>query len=271
MKGKDIALLIGGGLAAYMLIPKETRERLIPSGSGSAMSLGLDLNLPEIKMPSFNIGDIGIPQIPAIIPEIPDPRKLIPDIPEVPNVVPDIPGIKEILDIFKNVDLTGKDGGGLLPGIPGVPDLAGTGLDLFGKLGEIGERYFENFGKGILGFAEAADFYTGGWQEDNSVMAWFRKMAFPVNATVTDYAKAALERGTRIPATISPEAISNKEAPAASEFSGGSAPGYTPIKPMSHPGIPGVSIVGVLSGSPTPIGSIGTQAPPTKAERWMYT
>ena len=69
-------------------------------------------------------------------------------------------------------------------------------------------------------------------------------------------------------APIITEASSVRQRPV---FSGGSPPRYTPVSPMPHPAIKGISIVGVLGGSPTPIGTLAGRLPPVKAERWMYT
>lgn len=53
MKGEDIALLIAGGIAAYMFMPEKVKE--VAGGGG----LGTYVTMPEITMPSISLDMLG--------------------------------------------------------------------------------------------------------------------------------------------------------------------------------------------------------------------
>lgn len=286
MKGKDALLIIGGLVVGYQLMPEKVREQLQIPGGGGGSSIGLDF-LPEINLPEINISEVpGVTQIIEIVKEvpekIPDPTSLIPNTPENPG--PPIPTPQEIIDYI--MDKTGAgDGGG--PGLPDPRDLIDTaGLGIFDQLGMLGGDYLENLKKGILGIAGTLDMVTGGWQEkfDAPNAFDFAKHfigtdAYKAEHLLTDYAKAALERGTPVPGAISTETINPKDAPAVSEsrptFLGGSTRPYSVVNPTPDPRFGGkLSIVGVLSGPGTTkqaVHSSGKEAPPATPTWWMFT
>ncbi len=296
MKSSNAILLGIAGLVAYKVISDKGGGGLLPpSAPGAAPAINLSMLGGTTGPPNIDLGGIGggfdsgglVEYLKSLFPGStgpgggeseaeakPEPAKE-PGSPGfdwqawLKGLNPDAPapeaGAPDIIDWIKNA----AGGGGV--------DTAGTGLDLFGKLKDAFNVYTGDTTKGL---SEGIDFFswiTGGWQDKNSLVASFQERGFGYKypwslkrqGELTEYAKNILAKP---PAEVMKAAATTPTTPSGrAPFSGGRAPTYTPLSPTPHPGIPGVSIVGVLRGSSTPIGSIGTKPPPTKAERWMFT
>jgi len=148
MKGKDLLMIGGLGLALYLVIPKGKAEAaggitILPSAptaagpdiggifSGIASLFGAMPQpiVPEINIPEFILPPIVIPEVPGL-PDFPDWSEFFPDwesflpdlpdelkLPDIPSLIPDIPGIPDLIP-----DLFGGNGnGGLFEGVIDAP------------------------------------------------------------------------------------------------------------------------------------------------------
>ena len=92
--GKDNTLLYlaVGGVAAYLLMPQQIREKIIPGGGGGVTTIDLSNLLEGLKGGGTTIIDRVVETIKEIPGSIP--------IPKVPNVIPDVgfPGLEELFD-----------------------------------------------------------------------------------------------------------------------------------------------------------------------------
>lgn len=270
MKTNNLLLIAVAAFLGYQLAPEEVKQQLTGGGgAGTSVSitespLDWDKLTGLITAP---VSEMPFPDMPEWFTQPPDWLNTIKDItlPKLPDVIPDI-----LPDVF-----------------PDSPDFAALFDDFLSKIkGVITEVKLPDILPDILPTIKAPQtsgggggwwsHLSGGWQDvfdfDNPfdvAKHFYGTDAWSADKLLTDYAKNVAPR---------PEASFNKQVPVITEasavFSGGQAPQYTPIlSPFikEHPAIKGVSLVGVLSGSETPIGSIGLNPPPTKAKRWMFT
>lgn len=146
MSKDNTGLLIIGGIAAFLfLIPKETRQQILPSGGGvTTMDLGgITTGLPglpegglnqlqqQIQAGLFNLQlqgmkslfDIQLAGLRTAITNLPQPQELIPGLPGGGG----LPGIQDIIDQFKEgLNLPTLPGLPALPGLPGITDQGKT-------------------------------------------------------------------------------------------------------------------------------------------------
>ena len=267
LKTTNLLLIAGAVFLGYKLAPEEVKEQLTGGGGSTVVSISenpvdwsklsgiITAPISEMPLPSMpewftkppdwldKVKDITLPKLPDVIPHIPSIEEIIDKIkfPAMPDM-PDMPSIEEIIDKIK------------FPAMPDMPDDTTTGgfwdwLNNLKPKDPIGDW---------LSNLEPKD-PIGDWLSN-------LKPKDPIGDWLSDVVprpEASFGRG----APIITEAALVPHTPVFS----GRAPKYTAFMPMEHPGIKGVSIVGVLSGSPTPIGTLTGSLPPAKAKPWMFT
>jgi len=164
MKGKDLAVLGGIGLAVYLLIPKG-REAAAAGGitilpGAPAAAAGSDIGgifsgiaslfgampqpiVPEINIPEFIMPPIIIPEVPGL-PDFPDWSDFFPD---WESFLPDLPDELKLPDI---------------PGIPGIPGVDLSFFDIFEGVIDAPKRTIEEGVKGWVSF----------WDTTTNIIAW---------------------------------------------------------------------------------------------------
>ena len=288
MKTTNLLMIAGAVFLGYKFAPESVKEQL-PFGSGESGGTSV-VNITENPFDWTKLTDalsgvkneMPFPDMPEWILKPPEWIDKARDVTAIPAwflnppdwfnkakdfvegatgaVNPDGAGVVETVKEFFDtlLDTAKKAAEAAKPDV--VPNKAGTSPEI-GGFG----RWFEHL--------------RGGWQDVFDFLNpfdiakhFYGTDAYRAENLLTGYARNVQPRPERSfglgQAPIITEASPVRQRPV---FSGGSPPRYTPVSPMPHPAIKGISIVGVLGGSPTPIGTLAGRLPPVKAERWMFT
>ena len=277
MKTTNLLLIAGAVFLGYKLAPEEVKEQLTGDGGSTVVSIS-ENPVDWSKLAGIitsPISEMPLPSMPEWFTKPPDWLDKIPDItlPKLPDVIPHIPSIEEIIDKIKFPaipsieEIIDKIKFPAMPDMPDIPDIIVPKVPDILKPSQPEAKYG--------GFNTGNWFNNIGGEIGNLLNNITTDIVGGLNFLQNPYRYFGIDfpGGTSQSVVPSGERRNVTEAslvPHTPVFSG-RAPKYTAFMPIEHPGIKGVSIVGVLSGSPTPIGTLTGSLPPAKAKPWMFT